>query len=243
MNRRSVLDPSDRATRRSSHRMGRSQRSRTGWTLIEMLVVIFASGTVMTLTAVSLQRLMQLSRDAVVHTTIDRTVTRLAQQLRADVHAARAVTVPDPDQLICSGTRQNVLYQWSGSQLDRRVIASAEPVDDDGGPEPLSTSPRFESYRLPGYRGRFDHSHQPRREWVTLQLTPGEGHRDATKPPLVMRAAWIPTPLPVSAASPSPNSSPSDSSSVPQQTTDPTNAAAIGEPVSALRPDNQRRQP
>lgn len=86
--------------RHHRRRLNHGPQSRSGWTLIEMLVSVAVIGTMAGMSAKLLTTLLHAERNGIAHVTRLATVSRLARQFRSDVHEARILdmTAAGPDQ-------------------------------------------------------------------------------------------------------------------------------------------------
>jgi len=125
------------------------QTSRSGHSLIEMMVVFSVFSATMILTGMVFFRLFQSEQTATRTTLIQLTISRLADQFRRDVHAADAVQWKDVNgatvlELTSGSPPFRVSYTAVANSLQRDVISASDP--------------HRETYRLPEVQVSFPHS-------------------------------------------------------------------------------------
>ncbi len=127
------------------------QRSgRRGWTLIELLLLITATTILSVTGATVVCVLMAAERSGAEAVVVERSLSRLAQRLRSDLHAAEAAEVQSGDgaaaealDVQLSGGRR-VLYTSRPGEVTREVIEGEAVRERDG-------------FRLPNGESRFEH--------------------------------------------------------------------------------------
>jgi type II secretory pathway pseudopilin PulG len=106
---------------------GADRRDRRGITIVEMIVVMTVVATMLGLCVLLLQMLMKLDADSRARRDGTAALGRLAEQLRADVHAAQAAKVGDrpavgPAELqLLRGPDQTIEYRADGASSVVRV--------------------------------------------------------------------------------------------------------------------------
>jgi hypothetical protein len=140
---------------------------RRGASLIELLLIMSACTVVLTLTGVLLHRAMRIHMQSRAHVNAERTVLRLSEQFRRDVHQARAVTDG-------SGKDDKVFLQLD--LMDGRVAEYSRATgavlrNESGGNLPT----RREEFAFPGADAlTIEHKSAPQRLVVTIILKPTE---------------------------------------------------------------------
>lgn len=96
---------------------------RTGFTLVEMMLVISVTGMLIVLTTFWLHETMKFSSRMKRHQQQHRQLTRLARSLRADVQNGQSMTVVNDTRLIViqPGGRK-ITYEISGSKIACRSM-------------------------------------------------------------------------------------------------------------------------
>ena len=125
--------------------------SRTGKSLIEVLIVISIMGAIMTPAVRLIHTMMGSERESVRALTVSSSAARLARQFRRDVHAATGVEIvrgedeEAPRLELQVGAGKTVTYVSAADEVLRTVAEG-----DDG--QPVSR----ESYHVPAGQGRFE---------------------------------------------------------------------------------------
>ena len=124
-------------------------KQRHGWTLIEMLIVISATGVLTVTGAITIGMMMTADgrgAESLVHQT---SIARLSAQFRSDLHATTEVSIEDING---AEQQQLVLQQVDGSTITYQAAEGMleRQVDSD------TNDGRREGYRLPEGRMHFE---------------------------------------------------------------------------------------
>lgn len=108
-------------------------RSRTGWTLVEMLVTISVMATMTGIVVKTLTAMLLSERSGIEHVSRLATLSRLARQFRTDVHAAAKLEIssdlPDkPLLLLTIGDNHNIQYESQPLGLLRTERRANQPL-------------------------------------------------------------------------------------------------------------------
>jgi prepilin-type N-terminal cleavage/methylation domain-containing protein len=111
---------------------GQQDRSRRGWTLIEMLVTIAVMGVLTGVAVKTLAAMLKAERAGVEHVARLATISRMARQFRADIHAATAVEIPTdrpakPLLVVTIGEDHQVHYEPQPQGLLRTELHKSQP--------------------------------------------------------------------------------------------------------------------
>ena len=109
----------------------RSPQRRYGYTLVEMLVVIFLMTTVMPLTAVAIHRMWRIEQQGRRGSEEQLQVARVAQLFRRDAHAAQRGDVSDGALRLEITDGSWIQYRPRSGAVDRVVIRDGKPVHRD----------------------------------------------------------------------------------------------------------------
>jgi prepilin-type N-terminal cleavage/methylation domain-containing protein len=98
-------------------------RRRRGYTLIEMLVVLSAASTVLSISAVLVHRTMRMAAQAQAFHTEEATAWRLSAQLRSDAAGATTINLSSVDEEVTvtleTSEGSSVIYQLKPQQIER----------------------------------------------------------------------------------------------------------------------------
>ncbi len=162
-----------------------SNRSRRGYTLIEMLLVITGLAIVFGICVGMIHLLIRLDRGSRVRLAETTTIARLARQFRQDVHAAAAVRrIAGKDDAregveLTLPEGRKVEYVREGDRLLRFDQSKAKALVQ-------------EAYRLPSRtRPKFEVREETDRTWALLILPPNPDAKDIVAPRSVIVKAWV----------------------------------------------------
>jgi len=162
-------------------------RSRRGFTIIELLVVITGVAIMLGLCAITLRLLMQLGVDGQARLTGAVALERLSRQLRDDVHACQAAElVADlKDPFKPAGLRLKM-------ELDHSVTYEAHDGSVVRDESRSGKAVRHESYSLPPRRvARFEERQEAAHRLVALVVARVAG-KSRTDPPSPLEVVALP---------------------------------------------------
>jgi prepilin-type N-terminal cleavage/methylation domain-containing protein len=147
--------------RHGPNRPQRAERSRSGFTLIEMLIVISVAGVMLGVTVCTIHLLLDAEHEATRSIRFNTSLARLAQAFRGDMHASRQVELPGPETgkpvvLVATAGQGQIRYELNAHLATR--------IETEGGREVH----RDVFYFPPHTRMRFDH--KPDQKLVVLEI-------------------------------------------------------------------------
>lgn len=105
-------------------------RSRAGYTLVQLLVVIATATVLLTTGAMILATMLRSQAVAHEHLRQTRLRSRLTRVFLDDVHASRSAEAQDEALTLSAGDRK-VAYRVQGSRLIRQETAAENPVSQE----------------------------------------------------------------------------------------------------------------
>ena len=155
-----------KSPRADAARLTRSRRRR-GFTLIELMVVIAIVTVILSLVGAVFQRLFLSEQTAMRAALIERTVSRLADQFRRDIHAATGASI-DTNREGATGALE--LFEANRDQPAVVYVARTDEVIREQHAADASVTHR-EVFRLPDCRvSFFDQAEQPDVPFVSLAI-------------------------------------------------------------------------
>lgn len=128
-------------------------RHRCAFTLIEMVLTLTASSTLMVLAVSLISQSMSIARTAEERVDQVRTTTRLARQFREDVHAAISIEDSADDLLVFRSTDQSrVTYRIASHQ----IVRESQPVERDQSISSYASSQSSSSRSTDNNRRQFE---------------------------------------------------------------------------------------
>ncbi len=116
------------------------QRTRGGWTLIEMLITLTVMGSVTGIAVKTLGSMLRSERNGIEHVARLATISRLARQFRSDIHAAGTIEINSSEP-----TRPLLLITVKDSHQIQYAIESFGLLRTERRP---NQSPKSEPWRL-----------------------------------------------------------------------------------------------
>ena len=153
-------------TRHGTNRPPRDRLPRSGFTLVEMLVVLSVAAVMLGVSVSTIHLLLDAEREAARSVRFNTSVARLAQAFRSDIHASRHVELPaseagKPIVLVATADGGQIRYE-----LDEHL---ATRIETEGGRQV-----HREVYYFPLHsRMRFEH--QPDQKLVRLEIDMAAG--------------------------------------------------------------------
>jgi len=109
----------------------RSPQRRHGYTLVEMLVVIFLMTTVMPLVAVAIHRMWRIEQQGRWGSGEQLQVARIARHFRSDSHDAQRGDISDGTLRLEIADGSRIEYRPRSGAVDRVVVRDGKPVHRD----------------------------------------------------------------------------------------------------------------
>jgi type II secretory pathway pseudopilin PulG len=152
--------------------------TRSGFTLLEVLIVVGGVAAILGLCAISIQLLFRLSADSQSRLTAAMAIDRLARQLRVDVHACQAAQLAGDDKAPESASSLRLSID-SGHEVTYRP-RSESVVRTESRAGKTVRNEEFVFGRSP--KARFEVRSDSPRQWVVLVVSRGL-ERNRTDPP------------------------------------------------------------
>ena len=137
-------------TRQNTYSLGwQCLPSRSGTTLVEMLIVISVASVMLGVSVCTIHVLLEAEHEASRSVRFNASVARLAQAFRGDIHASRLVELPVPDAgnpivLIASADGGQIRYELDAHQATRIETEGGQQVHRETYHFPLHSRMRFE---------------------------------------------------------------------------------------------------
>lgn len=95
--------------------------TRTGWSLLELILVITVLGILTTLATQMFSIFFEADTRGLTETTTRLSMDRLTTQFRHDVHQAQAVTMESPQRLLLQTPTAKIVFEVDGPAVFRSV--------------------------------------------------------------------------------------------------------------------------
>jgi prepilin-type N-terminal cleavage/methylation domain-containing protein len=158
--------------------IGSHGSARSGFTLLEVLIVLSAVAALLGLCAVSIQLLFRLSADSQSRLTAAMAIDRLARQLRADVHGCEAARLATNEKAAAQPPDLRLSIEPGHEVTYRPTAESVVRTESQAGKTTRREEYAFGRSRIARFELRDD---LPRR-WVVLVLSAGSERKGSDAP-------------------------------------------------------------